>query len=98
MERARDPGPKRHAPLALPADGERVSGYLHRLVSSAMRPAMRVHPPVSPLFSTAQSALADEQAPDDESLSQGKAAVRLDSSSLIQARARFTPATQWHTR
>jgi hypothetical protein len=63
-----------------------VSGYLHRLVSSAMRPAMRVHP------------LVDEQATDDEILSQGKAAVRLDSSSLIQARARFTPATQWHTR
>ena len=44
---------------------------------------MRVHPLVAPLFSTAESALADEQATDDEILSQGKAAVRLDSSSLI---------------
>jgi hypothetical protein len=59
---------------------------------------MRVHPLVAPLFSTAESALADEQAADHEILSQGKAAVRLDSSGLIQARARFTPATQWHTR
>jgi hypothetical protein len=59
---------------------------------------MRVHPSVAPLFSAAESALADEQAAAHEILSQGKAAVRLDSTGLIQARARFTPATQWHTR
>jgi hypothetical protein len=63
-----------------------------------MRPAMRVHPLVAPQFSTAEHALADEQVADHEILSQGKAAVRLDSSGLIEARARFTPATQWYTR